>query len=212
MAELAYSAHGFERLMPNTRFAAELEVVFATPLELSLSGNPTISPEELVKRERYYSQKATQPDDHEQFIQPFTKRHFEVVTDVPEDYVLLLAQAVQLMNLQMNGEDSGLIITDRVAKTARHERAHGAMAQSLGILSVYGVGIMHDPSEDIWALRPFHHLQGPAYITKLEEAAIAVAPDDASESDIHSALSAGYEGRNEILTKFYAIHPEIAAL
>lgn len=84
------------------------------------------------------------------------------------------------------------------------------MANLLGVRSRFGVRVLRDIEADLWALGPFHSLIPPyEHLTAIEDLAICVAPEDASEADFVSARAMGYESRDEVLAEFYKTHPDL---
>lgn len=200
-------------LEPNPDFEALLDVAFASPKHITLKGSPGISPEELKEREQYHSPHASAPENIPR--KSYDRRHqaYEASTEDPSLYPLLLAQAMRRLEITKGNADPGLEVTTQLEKTARHETEHGRMAHAFGVGSRFGVSILHDPNEDIWALGPFHALVGDTagtiMLTRLQEAAIAVAPEDPSAADMHTVRSLGYSSREEVLERLLQAYPDL---
>lgn len=204
------AAPNLAKLVPDVDFERQLEHAFTYPLHLTLSGRRGISPEEVAAREAYYSKQRELPDTHPINIGQHNQEDYEAITFEPSKFALLLAQAMRRLELAKGNADPGVVITPKLQKSANHEAAHGRMSRLLGVACVYSVRAIHDPASNIWVVGPTHSLVGPAIITKLESAAISVAPEDISEGDLLSARAAGYTSREEVLQRLYATHPLLA--
>ena len=198
------------RLEASPDFEQRLELAFASPASVSLKGKPGVSSEDMSQRVDYYRRRVGIPDDVKIKVHGSLEDSAHVVyTDDPDQYITLLAQAVRMREIKSGRPDPGLIITPEIEQTATHEIAHGKMCQKVGIQAVkYGLRVLFDPEEKIFAISPFHNFDGLVFITKLEEAAIHVAPEDPSPGDLASIQAAGYKSREDVLERFYAKYPE----
>lgn len=206
--KLPFGSHeSFETADPY--FERLLEYAFERPQIVSLDGDRGIAPEEVQEREQYYGSQRELPDDSPLFISSYQPVESEVPTTDPDKFALLIAQALWRLAITNGEPDPGVRITPGVRKQADHEVAHGRMGELFGVRSAYIVRVLYDPRKNLWAIGPGHALLGPTYITKLESAAINVAPEDASEGDLLSVRAAGYASREEVLRRLYATHPHI---
>lgn len=192
-------------LEPNPEFEKQLDRAFANPRVADLKGRPTTSPEDLESRTSYFGRFRHVAETMK--IRTFESPVFDcdVMTADPLMFELLLVQAYRRMEIARGRGDPGLAATDRIKKTVKHELAHGAMARRFEHGSYYGVSVLHDPNEDEWALSPFHKVAGnevgEIFLTRLEDAAISLAPEDYSAADLRAAEAAGYSSREEVLAK-----------
>lgn len=205
----------YEKYLIDHEVEEQLDRAFANPLVLDLKDRPKVSAEDLAARDQYFGRQSRSQANEDIPIRSFESpdHDYEVRTDDPEKFRLLLAQAMRRLEIAKGLADPGIEITDQLEKTARHELAHGKMAKALGVGSLYGVRVLHDPTENIWALSPFHKITGNSIgeimLTRLEDAAISVAPEDASPADLRSAQAAGYFSRDEVLQRLFARHPHL---
>lgn len=200
-------------LEPNADFALQLDRAFANPLTRNLKQRSGSSPEDLAHRGEYFSRFADINDSVK--IRSFENpgEEWEVSTEDPTLFPLLLAHAMQRLEVTKGIDDPGIVVTTQLEGVVRHETTHGRMARVFGLGSRYGVRVLNDSVENIWAISPFHSLIGdPAGIimlTRLEEAAIAVAPEDASRADLHTARSLGFINREAVLERLYEVRPDL---
>jgi hypothetical protein len=203
----------WSELVPNPDFETQLDRAFASPLHRTLGGHVHISSEDLADRDQYFSPKASLPDDVLIKSYESPANEYAAATDDPALYPLLLGQAIQRLEITKGFADPGLKITPELEKVSNHEINHGRMAQAFGIRSRYGVRVLYDPNEKIWAISPFHSLTGDEagtiMLTRLQEAAIAAAPEDASAADLHTVRALGYSSREEVLGRLYEVYPHL---
>jgi len=198
---------------PNPEFEEQLDRAFASPKSASLKGKPETTEEELEERGEYFSTFSAFNENVKLRSFESPDYPYQVITDDPAQLLLLLAQAARRLEIAKGMTDPGIVVTPELERTAEHELAHGRMAKALGVGSRFGVSVLHDEAENIWALSPFHSEVGNAVgeimLTRLEEAAIAVAPEDPSPTDLRSVEALGYTSREEVLEKLYASHPHL---
>ncbi|MDQ5885887.1 MAG: hypothetical protein QG628_284 [Patescibacteria group bacterium] len=198
-------------LMPDLEFEEQLDRAFSHPRIMDLKGNPTTSQEDLDARATYFAQQRQAPEMVK--IRSFESPIFDydVITADPSMYELLLMQAFRRLEMAKGIEDPGLVESDRIKKVVKHELEHGSMTAQFEHGSRYGFAVLHDSDENSWALSPFHKIIGnrigEIFLTRLEDAAISVAPDEPSPADLHAAYIAGYSSREEVHSRLNEIHP-----
>ena len=191
-------------------FAEMIERAFASPLIINLADNPQTSPEDLEHRRRYYSKHSSLPEHMKIKSYESPSQEYEVITRNPQQYLLLLRQAMQ--SLRKVKGDNDIEDLARLEKVALHEITHGAMASAFGLTSKYGVRVLNDPNNQKWAISPFHSAvgdEGVIMLTRLEEASIAVAPEDASPADLFKAECLGYPSRSKVLEALASVRPDL---
>lgn len=202
-----------QELHPDPEIETQLDRAFANPRIVTLKDRPKVSPEDIRARELWYARQREMPKDIKITFYENPPQLDEVWTRERTHYPLLLAQALRRLELIKGEEAPELAITPSIEKAVKHEGAHGAMAAAFGLGSRYGVSVLHDPAEDIWSLGPFHALIGDSVgaimLTKLEQAAISVAPEDASPSDLQGVYAAGFTSREEVLDQLYDLYPHL---
>lgn len=199
-----------DELEPNPEFEKQLDRAFANPRTISLKGRPETSQEDIDAREAYFAQQKKVPENIKIHSFESSAYDFEVSTSDPQLFELLLMQAFRRLEIAKGLEDPGLSESDQLKRTAEHELEHGKMTKLFGHESRYGVAVLYDPEEDTWALSPFHKVlgdqDGGIYLTRLEDAAISVAPEEPSQADLHAAQSAGYTSREEVFSRLSEVH------